>query len=80
MAKDVTIPGQSNLGFSIAVFPTMLPEGGLAEIMVRVSEPQGSGERILDEIHKTILVEVGATSCYYLFCLDILLRKIAENW
>ena len=58
LEQDVRIAGQSELGFSIAVLPVRIPEGGLAKIIVRVSERRGDSEQTLDEIHREVLIEV----------------------
>jgi len=59
LAEHVRITGQTELGFSIAVFPISIPPGGLASITVQASEPRDDGTYVvLDHITREILIEV----------------------
>ena len=59
LVEDVVIRGQSELGFSIAVFPIFIPNGGYSRITVQATESrQGGGYRVLDEIQRELLIEV----------------------
>ena len=63
LVSNVNIDTNSDLAFAMAVFPLSIPADGKGSITVQVTEPRegGTGHRVLDEITRTILIEVGQT-------------------